>query len=163
MTILVDSREQAILEFNHPYISGIEIGKLDCGDYGCRFSDDHSPAIYFERKNLGDLFGTMGTGYARFKKELIRANEANISLILIIEGSFFKVLAGYEHSTIEGISIIRKLFTLWVKYGLIPVFVNSREEMSQFITEFYIGVGKQHVEKGKNEKDRYLGNRNYTA
>lgn len=149
MVILQDTREQQPLVFNHEFITAIEIGKLQVGDYQVRFNDSFTPLVAFERKGIADLFGTLGKGYKRFKKELERAKASNISIILIIEGSFTKVLGGYGHSTIEGITIIRKLFTLWVKYGVYPVFCKDRDEMSQYIAEFFCALGRKHLEDKK--------------
>ena len=148
--ILTDTREQIRLQFSHPYIEEIKVEKLLCGDYGCEFKDGHRPPFYFERKgSLSDLYGTLGKGYPRFRKELIRARENKIKLILIIEGSLTKVLGGYERSMIDGFSIIKKIFTLWIRYGLYPVFCKNEEEMTRFITEFYLAYGREWIESQK--------------
>ena len=152
MTILIDTREQTPLEFTHQFITNVERIKLDVGDYGCRFADDHIPSIFFERKSIGDLFGTMTSGYKRFKREILRAQESKTTLIIIIEGTLSKVLRGYEHSTVEGITIVKKLLTLWVKYGIKPVFCKDRDEMSLYIAEFYCAVGRQYIENKKKQK-----------
>lgn len=149
MIILVDTREQNILEFSNSYITEVKKVKLDVGDYGCQFADGYIPPVFYERKSIGDLFGTLGQGYGRFKNEIIRARENGYTLIIIIEGGLLKVLKGYKHSTIEGITIVRKLFTLWVKYGILPVFCKDREEMSEYIMQFYISIGKKYVKDKK--------------
>ena len=123
--------------------------KLDVGDYGCQFADGYIPPVYFERKGLSDLFGTLGKGYKRFKKEILRAKENKFTMIIIIEGTLSKVLSGYERSTIGGISIIRQLFTLWIKYGIHPVFCKDKFEMSNYIAEFYCAIGRKYLEKDK--------------
>jgi ERCC4-type nuclease len=151
MIILQDTREQAPLNFNHPYITEVICKKLDCGDYGCQFTDGHTPPIYFERKSLVDLFGTLGKGYKRFKREIQRAQESNISLIIAIEGSITKILNGTEYSTMEGISVLRRLITLEIKYGIRHKCFNSRDEMSLYIAEYYCGIGKRHVEQIEKE------------
>lgn len=124
--------------------------KLDVGDYGARFTDGHEPPFYFDRKSIPDLFGTLGTGYERFKKCIIRAQETNKQLFIIVEGTLSDVIRGHEHSSIEGISIVRKMFTLWVRYGVGIVFVADRSEMSKYITEFFIAVGKKYVRDGSH-------------
>ncbi len=114
------------------------------------FSDGYRPPIIFERKgSLSDLYSTMFNDYDRFKKEIIRAKDNGITLILIIEGTFTKVLKGYEHSSVEGITMIRKLLTLWIRYNLYPVFCKDRDEMSNYITSFYEAIGKEHIKQLK--------------
>ena len=142
MIILVDSREGLPLDFQHEFITGIKVQKLEVGDYCCLYQDGSIPNTIFERKSLGDLFGTMGQGYNRFKKEIIRAKELNIKLILIIEASLTKILKGYEPSQLKGFSVVKKLFTLFIRYNLLPVFCKDREEMSIYITEFYLALGR---------------------
>ena len=150
MIILIDTREQKPLDFSHEYITEVKIEKLLCGDYGCEYKDNSRCPIYFERKgSMSDLFNTMGQGYPRFKKEIIRAKENNIRLILIIEGSLTKVLTGCERSYLDGFSIVRKLFTLWLRYGLYPVFCRNEEEMVKYITEFYLAYGREFIDKKK--------------
>jgi len=123
---------------------------MDVGDYGAEFEDGHIVPIVFDRKSMGDLFGTMGRGYGRFKKCITRANDSNTTLFIIVEGSMTKVLKGYERSQIKGISMIYKLFTLWVKHGVQTIFCKDRAEMAEYITQFYIACGKQHVKRGSN-------------
>ena len=76
--------------------------------------------------------------YVRFKKEIKRAKEQNLILYIIIEEPFSTVLQGYQYSTVKGISIIRKLWTLYFYYGVYHVFCDSRKEMSTYITEMFI-------------------------
>ena len=151
MIITVDTREQKPLEFDNEYITETRKKALKVGDYGCIFKDGHVVPIYFERKSIPDLFGTMGKGYERFKKEIIRSHKEKVSLFLIIEGSLFKVLSGYDHSKLAGISVVRKLFTLWVRHGVMPVFCKNKHEMAEYITQFYIACGKDYIRRKKSE------------
>ena len=153
MTILIDVGEKKPLEFNHSYIDSIETINIDTGDYGARFNDGYTPLIYFERKSLPDLFGTLTHGYERFRKEIKRAKDNGIQLHIIIEGSFTKVLFGIEHSQRPGISVIKQLFTIWVEYGVFPIFCKNREEMAQYITEYFIAVGKDRLKQKKEDKN----------
>ena len=151
MKILVDTREQNPLEFSHSIITEVRMVKLNVGDYGVMFEDGHTPSVFFERKSLPDLFGTMGKGYVRFKREIIRVQETKSTLIIIIEGSLTKVLKGVSYSRMEGISIVRKLFTIWIRYGIGFVCCKDRDEMSRYITEFYYSMGKEYIRRAKNE------------
>jgi ERCC4-type nuclease len=143
MKILSDTREQLPLDFNHDVI----VQKLDVGDYGCQFKDGHIPNIFFDRKSISDLYGTMGKGYKRFKKCILRAQESDTTLMIIVEGSFTEVLKGYKFSQIRGVSMIMKLFTIWIRYGVMTVYCKDREEMSRYISEFYQGVGREYVRR----------------
>lgn len=149
MYIIQDTREQKPLRFKHPYIEGVKVEKLDVGDYCCEFTDGYRPKIVFDRKAIGDLYGTMGKGYKRFKNCISRSQNTNTTLFIIVEGSLSKVLKGYERSQIKGISIVYKLFTIWVRHGVQTIFCKDRAEMSEFITQFYIACGKEHVKKEK--------------
>lgn len=128
--------------FSHPYITEIIRTKLDVGDYCCQFEDGYIAPICFERKSIPDLFSTLTQGRERFKKEIDRAKAKDIKLILIVEGSFTKVMNGIPQSMMDGLTIIRQMMTLWIKYGLMPVFCKDREEMSRFILEYYFSIGR---------------------
>lgn len=149
MKIIQDTREQAPLKFHNNQITEIVKRKLDVGDYGCEFEDGHIVPIVFERKSIADLFGTLGKGYKRFKKEIIRAQEANIQIFIIIEGTLADVQKGYEYSKIKGDQITKQLFTLWLKHNIMPIFVKDRREMSDYIINFYIASGKQYLRRSK--------------
>ena len=142
MVIKIDTREQNPLEFDFPYVTAVERTTLKVGDYSVRFEDNYSPPISFERKAIGDLFGTLGKSHKRFKRELLRAEGLGIKLIIIVEGSLGTVLKGYKHSTLSGISVVRQLLSLWVRYGVVPVFVESREKMGLYIYEYFSAVGR---------------------
>jgi ERCC4-type nuclease len=101
----------------------------------------------FDRKSVSDLYGTMGKGYPRFKREMIRSQESNTQLFIIVEGSLTEVLKGYEYSQIKGVSMIYKLFTLWAKHGVQTIFCSSRREMAEYITQFYIALGKERIRR----------------
>jgi len=156
LEILVDSREQTPLDFPFKQVSNVGVTKLEVGDYACKCNDTVLPVI-FERKSKGDLFGTLGKGHKRFRKELQRALDNHIELIIIIECSLISVLEGFvykahggqkRNSKVKGTAIAQTLFTLWVKYGVLPVFCSSREEMSNYIYGTFLAMEKQ-FKKGK--------------
>ena len=147
MKIVIDTREQLPLEFNHPFITEVECAKLEVGDYSCVFNDGYSPPFRFERKGISDLFGTLSKGYERFKKEINRSIEEKVILIIIIEGSLSKVLQGYDRSKRSGDEIVQQLFTLMLRHRVPHIFCRDRIEMQRFITEFYLACGREHVRK----------------
>ena len=140
MILVQDSREQSPLDFKG--IEGIEkieeVG-LSFGDYTAVVHGRPVP-IVFERKGLGDLFGTMTSGYDRFKREMERARESQMKLILIVEGSYTDVWGGYKHSQYDGASMMKKLATLYTKYDLEYVFCESRRVMARRIADTFLSV-----------------------
>jgi ERCC4-type nuclease len=141
--ILCDTREQRRLEFHHPDIARTKRQKLDAGDYCICFSDGFRPPVIFERKSIGDLFGSLSRDYPRIKEEISRAYNSGTKLIFIIEGSLSRILRGYIRSKVSGHTIIRTLFSLWVRYGVVPVFCKDRDEMSFYITEYYLALWRK--------------------
>ena len=148
--IIIDTREKSCLEFTHPYITEVIHQKLDVGDYGCIFEDGHDPQVYFERKSIADLYGTLGKGYKRFKNEILRSKESKSWLIIIIEGSMTKVLKGYERSQRNPDELVQQLFTLMIRHYIPFVCCTSREEMSRFIVEVYLALGRKRLKEADN-------------
>jgi len=149
MIIITDTREQLPLEFNYPYVENTERKTLKVGDYMVRYKNGYIPPISFERKRKGEIFQTLGKNYKRFKREIELAKELNIRLIIIIEATMTSVLKGYEKSDLSGISIIRKLMTLWIKHNVYPVFCKDKDEMGLYIYEFFSSIGRLTM-KGKS-------------
>ena len=151
MKIIVDTREQKGLEedfIGMPFVSAIINRKLDVGDYGCRYENNYEVPAYFERKSISDLFGTMTSGYARFRREMQRAKSSKSKLILLIEGSYHTVQQGYSRSSVDGITILRKLHMLQVKYDL-DWHILDRKYHAEYIYEYYSAIGR--LMKGKKK------------
>jgi len=142
MKIIVDTREQSKLLFN-----GLETieKKLDFADYGCEMIDGTIVPVVFERKSINDLYGTLSAGYERFKREVERCKESKFSMIIIIEGTLTKVSRGIKHSQRSPDSLLSQLFTLFVRYRIIPIFCKDPDEASKFITLFYTAYEKNHM------------------
>lgn len=87
MTIQCDTREHAS-EWNRIQKQFDKLGvkyfrsKLYCGDY---VSLDNSKLVIDRKKNLQELVGNVTQQHERFKKELIRASEAGIQLVILVE------------------------------------------------------------------------------
>jgi ERCC4-type nuclease len=155
--ILADHRERKILNFPHPEIQAVRKCHLPVGDYCVVFSDGFQPAVVFERKSVGDLFGTLLGGYEKFKREINRAETAGVQLIIVVEGTYTKISKGLTRVNFRnprgpkihwsGIRIIRTLFSLWSRYGVVSVFCKDREEMQDFIVEFYLAIWRKRRER----------------
>lgn len=151
MDILIDSREQAPLKFKSKHLDSVIVQKLDYGDYRVVFKDNFSPKVAFERKSISDLFGTLGKGYKRFKREIIRSQEDKALLIIIIEGTLSDILKGIDYSKQDGNRVAKQLFTIMVRYHVPFVCCANRKEMSRYIIEFFESLGREHIRKKNNE------------
>ena len=157
MIITEDSKEKHPLEFDNPMIERVERKHIGIPnsrfsvDYGVRFKDGHCPQVFFERKSLPDLFGTMGVGYKRFKRKMMACKDAGVTMILIVEGTFSKVQQWDNpknpRQVLTGQAMVKKLCTLWHRYGLLTVYCKSRVEMAEYITRFYISLGQEYLRK----------------
>ena len=120
-------------------IDKVEKLALAYGDYTAIVHGKPCP-IVFERKGISDLFGTMTSGYERFKKEMARAKESEMKLVLIIEGSYSDVWNGIAHSQFSGESMMKKLATLYTKYDLEYIFCENRRVMARRITDTFSAI-----------------------
>jgi len=146
IVIIQDTREQAPLDFRGiEGVDQVDVSGLAYGDYAGLVNGKLAPII-IERKSIGDLFGTMGAGYVRFKREMERAKKDNMTLILAVEGSYTDVWNGYERSQIEGPSMIKKLDTLYVKYDLFTWYCESRRVMARRIVGLFSAIDRAYEE-----------------
>ena len=142
--IVVDTREQTQL-----WKKNIINKKLNVGDYSIEGYEDK---IAIERKSLSDLFGTLGQGHKRFKKELSKALSYQYFAI-VIEGSFTdclnKKFNGAFYSKMKGFVIIKILFTIHLKYKIPIFFTSTRTESKHLIKTLfntYITLNKKKKE-----------------
>jgi DNA excision repair protein ERCC-4 len=121
MIIVQDSREQ--LGY---WKRNIITKKLNVGDYSFVGGEER---VACERKHLGDLFGTLGKGHKRFKKEIERALDYDYFGIYI-EGTREQIIKkdfpGSYHTKMRGYVIIKILDTIKEKYNVDVVYCNSR-------------------------------------
>ena len=150
MKILIDTREQEMLGFEPGlYIDSVERRALPFGDYACEINGT-VPNVYFERKSIADLWGTLTTGINRFKAEVQMALEANASLYLIIEGTMSDVYKGYEFSQVFGSQIIRTIFTYKIRYSVEPVFCPDRDTMRYYMIETFEAIMRNMKKEDSN-------------
>ena len=153
LVLLRDTREQLPLEFKEGVFDEIQDEGLPFGDYHCQLvygeniDDQRTIPIIFERKTIPDLFNTLTRGHDRFKRMLSKVSEAHFECCLLIEGSIRDVVSGFEHSTVDGNSILKTVFTFWLRYGVYPVFCNDRREMARFIEETYEAFKRNYSNK----------------
>lgn len=146
MKILVDTREQLKLKFTHKSIKEVVNVCLPTGDYGCIYDNGTLSPFVFERKGLSDLFGTLTSGYSRFKREMEKAKEAGTTLIIICDRSLDQVSKGIKYSQRPPESLIQQVFTLRARHGIETVFCNDRAESAYYITHFFWSYNKRAME-----------------
>lgn len=79
LTIVCDTREKK------PYnIYPKVVERLDVADYKLK---DYNGKVRIERKDINDLRGTMGKGLERFWRELERAREKDLYVVVLIDGT----------------------------------------------------------------------------
>lgn len=148
MQIIRDTRETKPLLFSqsYKYLQCSVDECLEVGDYAVRFSDGYIPPVRIERKSVGDLYGTLGKGYDRFKREIELANEQNLVLIIAVERPIEEIRKGIEYSKRDGESIIDQVMTLFVKYGIVHQFFTDRHEMAYYIYKLFFSIGKLYIQ-----------------
>ncbi len=142
ITVIVDTREQQPYHFKkEKYIQTIK-QKLDAGDYSLKGSTDK---IIIERKTLNDLFGIIGNGRERFKRELQHLKDNCEFPILLIEGNisdiFDKYALPYE-SKIHPNSVIGSLISWSVKFGIQIIFAGNRIRAELIAAKYLIKVNE---------------------
>lgn len=141
MIIKVDTREQIPLEFKiGEVIKEVRVETLPFADYWGESNEGKEYPIMFERKGLGDLYGTLTSGMSRFKRMLEKSAKMECQVYLLIESSLEQVYKGYEHSSVSGEQIVRTIFSLKVRHGLEPIFCNNRFEMKAHIVNTYSAI-----------------------
>ena len=155
MVILIDTREQRPLKF----AAAIEtrVVTVPVGDYWTEYANGSRPPVFFERKSLADLYGTMTSGYERFKREMQLAASNRWKLQIVCEVTLTDVRSGFDRSQFSGDSMIKKLMTLWVRHGLATTFCDGRAEAADFIEAAYESIERNWepaAASGKQTRER---------
>lgn len=111
-TILIDSREQRPWCFPG---YRTEHAKLSAGDYSLA---GFTTSISIERKSSADLFGTVGTGRARFERELLRLSYFAYPAIIIESDLRALVAAPPVYSRLHPASVIGSLVAWSIRHGV---------------------------------------------
>lgn len=149
MNIFIDTREQRPL-FN---LSNGKASKnffakktLNVGDYT---TDKLHGKFHVERKSPGDLYGTLLGGHTRFRKELYRARDQGITLVMVIEVGekkfYAKAWPGGKFCKFPSATIKKCIATMTVKYNLEFVWCRSRAHAKKIVLERF----------AKEEKSRF--------
>ena len=133
--IFIDSREQTALPFKNS-----EAKKLIVGDY-CP-SEEFFCNVFVERKSLYDLAGTLTAGLDRFKREIERAVDLGLYLVVVTESSF---VDAFDYSPknsfsqrIGGAYLFNKIRLLMKEYNNIQfVFAPNRFRSVEIIESIF--------------------------
>lgn len=116
---------------------------LETGDYSIRIAGELAP-VRIERKSIGDLFSSFsGDNYRREKEKIERAKASNLRYILAIEASCSQVRKGHNYTKQgiqhlcqkDGLSQVKQLETISLKYGITVWYCNGREDMAMRVQE----------------------------
>lgn len=122
-TVAVDTREQLDFTFqwlrtdardgNRPLIVLTLPATLSAGDYSIIGMETR---VAVERKNLADLFSTLGGGRQRFERELAKLAVYDFAAV-VVEASWDAVLtAPPEHSQLSPKTIFRSVIAWQIRY-----------------------------------------------
>jgi len=103
--IVVDSREQAPLEFSR---LPSRPGSLSTGDYSIAGLEND---FAVERKSVADLIGSLTSGRERFSRELERMRSLNFCRLLIV-GSEQDIAEGRYRSNASPTAIMHSLYAI---------------------------------------------------
>ncbi len=136
--IIIDTREQSPLVL----AASTRIEMVKVGDY--RREDKYDENIVIERKSLSDFCGTLGKGYDRFQREMDRAIDLGLYVVMLVEKSLDKALSfksefetRYTKTTPAHIfHNLRELMHLY-PLNFQPLFVNGRVEAAQMVKKLF--------------------------
>jgi ERCC4-type nuclease len=129
-----------------------ERSTLDTGDYSIRICGEIAP-IRIERKGVGDLFGSFsGDNYQREKDKIARAKEKSLRYILAIEASCSEIRKGHQYRQggvwhqvqKDGLSQVRQIETISMKYGVEIRYCSGREDMAFMVQEILMAYVRNY-------------------
>lgn len=128
--IAIDTREQLPYKFE-----GFETvrRKLDAGDYGLVLPDDALASVAFERKSHSDLWGSMGSGRARFERCVKRLAKLDYAAIVVECTLDEACVAPKQVQRLQAASVVGGLISWSVQYGVPTVYVGSRAAGERYI------------------------------
>ncbi len=155
LKISVDTREQSPLPFKN-----CQVQKLIVGDYSP--SDDFFCNLVCERKSLYDLAGTLTKGYDRFEREIQRAKDLGIYLVVVTESSFVDSIEYSPRNSfsqrIGGAYLFNKIRLLMTTYDNVQfVFAKNRDASIRIIEAiFRMGEAAKSVDLEFLKDNGYL-------
>ena len=115
--MVIDSREQCPYRFKNAVVKG-----LKAGDYSIEGFEDR---IAVERKSREDAYSSLGTGRARFERELKRLSHYEYAAI-VIECDLLSFLEAPPFTMMNPKAAINSLISWSVKYKVHIFFASTR-------------------------------------
>lgn len=165
-TITVDTREKEnkhiVDKFATNHID-IDNKAMVIGDYGIQSGSYVHPVVIERKGSLDELIGNLldkdkdVNGNNRFKRELERAKQGNIKVILLIEDKeyYYKLLTGNYRSNVKPQAIKGMIMSLEAKYpNLSIVGIDKTVSASYIHTTLYYHLRQylKEVEEYANRK-----------
>lgn len=137
MEIWIDTREQYKLNFDNIKIID---KKLTVGDYAP--SPDFYCDVFVERKSLADLAGTLSSGLDRFEREIARAADLGLYLVVVTESSFSDALNYSPLNSfakkITGAHLMHEIRSIMQKFNNIQfLFAENRKTSAIYIETIF--------------------------
>lgn len=148
MKIVVDSREQAPLDFSPFPDVETAIGTLQAGDYSVI---GFTAEIAVERKSLDDLIGCLTHDRERFKREL-NCLRGYSSAMIVVEAPFNAIRCGMYRSQMNPQAAVESVFSFMQKYR-IPFFFADNRADGAFATASFL----RHFCRHEAERYKRLG------
>ena len=147
----IDTREKNRLD-----LKGIKTikHKFDFGDYGF-INEPYFCNIFFERKSITDLWGTMSKGYDRFCREIERAKDSGAYVIVMIDYAYSKA-TGYnfnkKYSKSTSKFIFHRIRKMLQTYDNVQFVFSGGRDQSEYLIKKIGLIG----EKAKTYDIQYL-------
>lgn len=116
-TVIVDSREQKPYRFER-----MAVAALPTGDYSIQGLEGE---VAIERKSRQDAYASLGSGRARFKRELERLSRLNYAAI-VVESSLPEFLRPPPFTRMNPKAAVNSLIAWSVKYRVCVFFAGDR-------------------------------------
>lgn len=147
-TIIIDTREQTPLRFDHlPY----EVGTLATGDYSIKGME---PEFCIERKSVADLVQSVTFERDRFERELIRIRGYSFRRLLIV-GSLAQIEAHEYQSRTEPKAVIASVTAFEIRYGLPVCFIHAPTAAAVQIERWAHYFVREKLSQARTILDRY--------
>lgn len=153
LKIYMDTREQVPL-----LIEGMEKQKLIVGDY--MPNEEFYSDLFIERKSLSDLAGTLTSGFDRFQREVSRAADLGMYLVVLVECSFRETM-DYKNtfgtSKMNGKHIFHEIRRILGQNGNIQfVFAGNRKNAARLAQKIFRLKGRAKTADLEFLKDKNI-------
>lgn len=123
---VIDTREQLPYE-----LAPARVATLETGDYSVTGFENE---VVVERKSLSDLLGVVTSSRERFERELERLSRCWYAALVIEAGLPAVAGGGFDHTRVNGSSVLGSIIAWSIRFRVHPWFVGSRRH-GQMVTE----------------------------